>query len=139
MGRLIGTARFRKILGATCLLLTIAIGWLALRSPASPIGAATVNKIRPGMPRAEVENLLGGPPGDYCHRRTIYDAVGVLVPEGQLVAAEYSLEGTEEWHGDRMLIAVKFGPTDKVESAFGLRRAPPSWYRAWQRWLPFLN
>ena len=107
--------------------------------PASPIGAATLDKIRPGMQRAEVEELLGGPPGDYRRRGAIYDAIAVVVPDGQPAAAEHSLEGTEEWRGDQMLIAVRFDRTGGVESAFGLPLAPSSWYRTLQRWLPFLG
>ncbi len=131
--------RFLWILGMACLILAIVVGLWPLCSPASPISAATLDKIRPGMPRAEVEELLGGPPGDYRHRGVVYDASGVLLPVGQAAAAEYSLDGTEEWRGDQMLIAVRFDRTGGVESAFGLPLAPPSWYRTLQRWLPFLG
>ena len=91
------------------------------------------------MPRNGVEELLGGPSGDYRRPGTVYDAMSVVVPDGQPAAAEYSLEGTEEWRGDQMLIAVRFDRTGGVESAFGLPLAPPPWSRTLQQWLPFLG
>ena len=127
------------ILGALCLILATGIGALTLRPSPSPICAASLNKIRQGMPRAEVEQLLGGSSGDYCRRGTIYDATAVVVPDGEPTAVEYSLEGTEEWRGDRMLIAVRFDLTGRVESAFGVGLAPPPWYRTLQQWVPFLR
>ena len=127
------------LLGALCLILAIGIGALALRPSPSPICAASLNKIRQGMPRTEVEQLLGGLPGDYCHPGTIYDATAVVVPCGEPTAAEYSREGTKEWRGDRMLIVVRFDLTGRVESAFGVGLAPPPWYRTLQRWVSFLR
>jgi hypothetical protein len=91
------------------------------------------------MSRAEVEKLLGGPPGNYGLPGTIYDATAVVVPAGQPPAAEYSMKEMEEWDGDRMLIAVRFDQTGKVVYAFGVEPAPPTWYRALQQWLPFLR
>jgi hypothetical protein len=91
------------------------------------------------MSRAEVQKLLGGPAGDYGHGRTIYDATAIVVPAGQPPVAEYSLEATEEWRGDHMLIAVKFDQTGKVVQAFGVEPAPPFWYRSLQQWVPFLR
>jgi hypothetical protein len=132
------TIRFRQILGAVFSVLTIGISILAFRGSrpvSSPINVATLGKIHTGMQRAEVEALLGGAPGDYSRRRAIYDASVVIIPDSQTVSVEYSLEGAQEWRGDRMLIAVKFDRTGSVESAFGLPLAPPSWYRSLQRWL----
>ena len=129
----------RWIMGTLCLILATGIGMLALRPSPSPICTASLDKIHPGMPRAGVAELLGGPPGDYGRRGTTYDATSVSVPDGQPAAAAYSLEGTEEWHGDRMLIAVRFDWTGTVESAFGVDLAPPPWYRTLQQWLPFLR
>jgi hypothetical protein len=129
----------RGIMGTLCLILATGIGILALRPSPSPICTASLDQIHPGMPCAGVEELLGGPPGDYGHRGTTYDATSVILPDGQPAAAEYSLEDTEEWHGDRMLIAVRFDRTGGAESAFGVDLAPPPWYRSLQQWLPFLR
>jgi outer membrane protein assembly factor BamE (lipoprotein component of BamABCDE complex) len=127
--------RSRWLLVAACLIVAAGIAYLALRS-SSPISAANLNKIRPGMSRGEVEALLGGPAGDYRRWHVVYNAVGVVVPEGQPEADEYTSEGHEEWLGDEMYIAVKFDRAGRVESAHGLRLAPGPWYRRLQRWVP---
>lgn len=131
--------RSRWLLAALCLLLAADLGLLALRLSPSPINAASLDRIRPGMTRAEVEALLGGPPGDYRRRGAVYDALAVVVPDGQPEADKYTSEGTEEWLGDRMLIAVRFDRGDRVELAYGVLPDPPAWYRALRRWLPFLD
>jgi hypothetical protein len=100
-----------------------------------PISAATLDKIHAGLPRAEVEAFLGGPPGDYGRGGAVYDGSVVITPRGQPDSAEYSFEGTEQWRGDRMVIAVRFDRAGRVESAFGLPLAPTSWRRSLQRWL----
>jgi len=45
-------------------------GLVVLGAEAGPsrISVGTLDKIRPGMARAEVEELLGGPPGDYSRQ-----------------------------------------------------------------------
>jgi hypothetical protein len=70
---------------AACLLL------LALRPAPPPIRRANLDQIRPGMDRADVAALLGGPPGDYRRRARVFDATAVVVPAGQPPADEYSL------------------------------------------------
>ncbi len=91
------------------------------------------------MSRAEVEELLGGAPGNYGHGGTIYDATAIVVPTGQPPVGEYNLEATEEWRGDDLLIAVKFDQASRVVYAFGVEPAPPLWYRSLQQWFPFLR
>ncbi|WP_157369833.1 hypothetical protein [Zavarzinella formosa] len=131
-----GKFRSRWLAGALGLSLLLGIGLLILRSTASPICEANLNKIRPGMPRAAVEKLLGGPAGDYRHRETVYDATEIVLPDGEPMAAEYVLVDAEEWRGDRMLIGVTFDETNRVKSTFGVRVVAASWYRTMWRWLP---
>src|SRR6516165_8661483 len=95
--------RYRWVLAAICFALITGFLMLSLHPSRSSICAASVHKIHAGMSRAEVEELLGGPPGNYGQPGTIYDAAAIVVPAGQPPAAEYSLDGTEEWRGDRML------------------------------------
>jgi hypothetical protein len=90
------------------------------------------------MQRAEVEQLLGGPAGDYRRHGTIYDAMAVLTPgwldfdprEGLSVA------GCDQWEGDAIMIAVEFDQSGGVKSAFGALPAAPLWYRALRCWVP---
>src|SRR5262245_46448112 len=92
-----------------------------VRPPPSPISSTNLEKIRPGMTHAEVGGLLGGPPGDYRPRPTIYDAAAVIVPEGQKTADEdLSLAAHDQWRGENLLIVVNFNGDGKVKSAFGL-------------------
>jgi hypothetical protein len=130
--------RRRYVLSGLLLAFICGVGlWAAWPAP-SPIGRAGLGKIRPGMRRAEVEALLGGPPGDYRCEGAVYEATAVEAPGWHPPTADYSLDGAEEWRGDRMLIAVKFDRDGRVESAFGVGRAPARWYRVLQSWLPFL-
>ena len=82
---------------------------------------------------------MGGPPGDYRRGPRVYDADGPVVPGWQAGDKELSLAWPDQWRGDRLLIAVAFDDQGKVQAAFGLRPAPPAWYREVQGWLPFLR
>jgi hypothetical protein len=63
-----------------------------------------LERVVPGMTRAEVVTLLGGPPGDY---RT---------DPGRFSVAHHSLYalGFEEWVADEAKAAVWFDPDDRV-------------------------
>lgn len=67
-------------------------------------------QILPGMPRKQVESLLGSPPGDYT------TAPYVLPP----VASRYAASGGwVHWIGDKGVIFIRFDKKDRVlETAF---------------------
>jgi hypothetical protein len=114
------------------------LAWLLALRPGSPaIGPASLDAIRPGMDRAEVVQLLGGPPGDYRRRTTtVYKATAVVVPNGMPCDDEdLSLEFPDQWQGEAMLIVVRFDEEGKVRSAYGVLPSPPLWYRTVRRWL----
>jgi hypothetical protein len=129
-----------------CLLLVLVclVGPMAavavLRVPPSAADRAILDRIQPGTPRVEVERMLGGPPGDYCHGRTIYAATAIVVPRGQETGDEaFDLAEESQWQRDGLLIVVHFDEADRVEFAFGLLPSRQPWYRLLQRWLPFLG
>ncbi len=125
------------ILGLAAVYLTVLVVYLAVLCwpPAGPT-AATLNQIRPGMDRTEVEHLLGGPPGDHRHGNTIYDAAAVVLPTWQAFDAdELTLATKDQWEEDGLLVVVRFDEAGKVRSAFGLLPSPPAWYRTLRRWL----
>jgi hypothetical protein len=82
--------------------------WLTMPAP-SRINDATVASIRPGMTGADVERLLGGPPGDYT-TRDVYWAMesSRLVPPGTPLS----------WIGDEGEATVYFDEEGGVTGAF---------------------
>jgi hypothetical protein len=66
---MLGAMRKRRkvVLGlaAAALVLTGHVGWRAFAPPRHRITADSIRAIRGGMTLAEVETLLGAPPGDY--------------------------------------------------------------------------
>jgi hypothetical protein len=62
-------------------------------------------RIQPGMTRAEVEQLLGVPPGGYCAERTRLASDPPLAPE---------LEGGELWVTDNGGIVVAFDDSGRA-------------------------
>jgi hypothetical protein len=80
----------------------------ALTPARAQITEAAFRRIGPGMPRQEVEAILGGPPGDYMtdHRFLALDiwGNGVLMRPGQRA----------EWWGDGGIIQVGFDPADRT-------------------------
>jgi hypothetical protein len=67
---MLGAMRKRKrmlVVVALVAAVTLAgfVGWLAFAPSRHPINLAGFEQIREGMPQAEVEDLLGGPPGNY--------------------------------------------------------------------------
>ena len=127
------------IAGGVCLFLLMVSWFWALKPAPSRISAGTLDKIQPGMARAEVEELLGGPPGDYSRQQMIYDPEDPFVPTGQADDAELSLSPEDQWRGERLMIVVDFDGAGKVKWAVGLRPARSGWYQMLQRWLPFLR
>jgi outer membrane protein assembly factor BamE (lipoprotein component of BamABCDE complex) len=99
------------------------------------IDPAHCRQINKGMTRAEVEAILGGPPGVYC---TEYVGYGFVVQVGDCGFVDGDTVGT--WVGNEGVISVGF---DKQGRAKWLvfeeaSRPPPSpslayWLRAWLR------
>jgi hypothetical protein len=62
---------------------------------------ADCDRIEIGMTRAQVEHVLGGPPGDYRTRHTFPPAISMYV-------------FWDKWQGDGGLIFVDFDGDDRV-------------------------
>jgi hypothetical protein len=67
-----------------------------LATRGSPVTQSAFQRIEEGMTRAEVEAILGGPPGDYCTR-----------PPAPVV---YSYVTGERWQGDDVDVWIEFVP-----------------------------
>src|SRR5262245_51365959 len=92
-------------LGLGGLAISAAAGYAALALTAGPqLKEENINKIEVGMTRAEVESLLGGPPGDYGPRADFGSLFGNPPREGAL-----------EWHGVNGGIRVLFDAQAIVE------------------------
>jgi hypothetical protein len=63
--------RTRKLVAAVGLAVVVAVGAFVLWPRQDRITRENYGRIQPGMPRAEVEAILG-PPGDYTTRRNRY-------------------------------------------------------------------
>src|SRR5436305_11095599 len=74
---------------ASCVLIAAVLAWPWLAA-ASRIDRAHFDRLALGMPQAEVERILGGPPRNEC--RTDVD-VWVLRDDGSRVSAEETLGG----------------------------------------------
>ena len=88
------------LLGAS---LPLALPWRC------PVTRAASERIKEGMTLAQVEEILGGPPGDYrtrppAPRGGILGVVVILGP----------LHRREEWHGDEGTVVVGFQDDDTV-------------------------
>ena len=79
---------------AACLLLSAPV-WMAVVPPhPSPVTKAAYDRVQTGMNRAEVEAILGGPPGDDRTRPT--DSVADTWPEPE----QWKPTGHTAWRGD---------------------------------------
>lgn len=103
--------RGRWWLGAMAMLLLVLGAALPLVLPwRSPVTRASSELIQPGMTRAVVEQLLGGPPGDYRTRppppfvlRIAFDSSGRIV--------------REQWEGHEGITTVSFYDDGTVHDA----------------------
>ena len=69
-----------------------------------PIDWEHFERIKAGMSRAEVEAILGGPPGDYHTENIFYCSFGVTF-EGRF----------EWWSGNEGAILIRFDEQDRVQ------------------------
>jgi hypothetical protein len=98
-------------------------GLLAASAPrAKRATRAHFDRVREGMSRAEVEEALGGPPGDYRTGPVTWDDGAPGRPAGTPVSS--GLEGELEWSGDDGVISVRFfaGRTVSEKSLYPGRR-----------------
>jgi len=75
-----------------------------------------MEQVVPGMTRAEVEALLGGPPGDYCsdpERFRIDHHSLTQIPLGFDIKEWCQLK-QEVWRGDEAFVEVRFGADGRV-------------------------
>ena len=95
---------------------TVALGlWLALRpEPDHPLSVETYRKIHLGMTRAEVEAVVGGPPG-VIGPKPKYLSGGALEEEGHIGPHGFFVGPTAEWYGHRGRIVVGFDDAGRVK------------------------
>lgn len=89
------TKRTRRLLVLSALALLVVGGsaFLRLRSLSnSPINVENFNRIQEGMTQAEVEAILGGPPGSYTKRPVVW----------------YASRITSYWVGDKWIISIEW-------------------------------
>jgi SmpA / OmlA family len=90
------------------------------------------DRITEGMSRAEVEDILGGPPGDFSTGGDVY-STSYSISDGP---APTRRGPWESWYGNEGVIFVGFDEQGRVrERRFGSPMRPPLTYRlrAWLR------
>lgn len=120
----------RLVWVVACLALAVGLGiWFVTRP--HPVNETNFNRIRVGMTQAEVEAILGCPPGDYATRPWMADAFEEDYQEPDRL---------ETWASDWGYIRVRFDKSDRV-SAKELRDQFPipqpgllDRLRAWLGW-----
>ena len=102
--------------------------WNVIAASRPGISTYHSRKIKTGMTRSMVEDILGGPPGDY---RT----PPLRVPDDELLSRR---PPGEHWQGDRFSVYVAFDLNDRVAQVTGFFPGPmrSSWYRGLQGWIP---
>jgi hypothetical protein len=139
------TMRRRKLLVVLAGLAVLAVGAFLLWPRPDRITRDYFQRIRIGMGRAEVEAILGGPPGDYT-------TLNVSPHIGMRIVVDMDDDGTirnyppEEWTGNTMSIWVSFGPSGKVIStSYEDSESVKEWpwdnlrwrfWRQWRKWFP---
>jgi hypothetical protein len=86
--------------------------WCKPSGRMTPRAAAT---IRAGMTEKEVEQILGGPPGDYRTRTAIYGGL-MAIPAGVLENAEQKRTYGRTWTGNEVQVDVLFDQSGRVFS-----------------------
>jgi hypothetical protein len=132
--------RRRKLLGALVVLaVLVAAGIFVIWPRPDQITRANLDRIKKGMRRAEVEAILGGPPGDYRNGPIIHHIEASY-------AAHVHTDGSLTWEGDDGFGWISFDSSGSVmDCRFHastrkhqtllenvLWRAK----RQWHRWLP---
>lgn len=85
-------------------------------SMSARISADSFKAIEPGMARAQVEHLLGGPPGQYNTATLRYYSAGSVLWSGSWQSLE--------WTGNRGTIRVGFDSAGTVQRSVFFRAQP---------------
>jgi hypothetical protein len=99
------STKIRAIVCLSVVLLAAAFTVSRWNHERSAINRASYLRIQPGMNRSQVEEILGGPPGDYCTEATF------LVSDPPL---SHELEAGEIWTGDDGGVVALFDPSGVV-------------------------
>jgi hypothetical protein len=121
-----GRARFYLLILA--LLITSAVGgWFILnQEPDHPLGRRNYIRIKAGMTRADVEAILGGPPGAGGQAPGETSFVALVEQEGS-VDALGALQGKPAiWYNDRGQIIVMFDGWDQSARVVGKQLYRPA-------------
>ena len=144
--------RRRKLLVALAGLVLVGVGVFCLTPGRVDITYRNSEQIRRGMSRAEIQTIIGGPPGDYSTHPTIPVPGGLLRypaahEEPFLVRrALRATDLTERWQDDGARLTVSFDQSGhaleaRYESLGGIKLRPLDnlrWRarRQWRRWFP---
>jgi hypothetical protein len=108
-------SRRRKVLAALAaggLLLALLVPLAAPLRRQVHIDRAACDRVKPGMSEAEVEAVLGGPPGCYTGwRYTAYTAMGGTAMTNLLTPGGHHFR---DWQGNEGCIMVGFDRDDRV-------------------------
>lgn len=108
----------KLILGTSAALIFLLSVLLALATPARcPVTEAACERITVGMTVAEVESILGGPPGDY---RTM------PVPHPSLSSKDGGIFDLRDWCGNQGGVEVFFDASGRVQGAWFEKIEAPS-------------
>jgi hypothetical protein len=106
---------------------------LGLLLPSScPVTRAAFERIKPGMTRAEVEGILGGPAGDYSTRPVTFLFVveggggSMVVGSPSVTRPVYADETIEEWLGNEGVVFTHFLADGRVYELWFVERTSTS-------------
>jgi hypothetical protein len=105
------------------------VGWLWLAIPPHRINVATFRGIQHGMTLAEVEAILGVPPGDY-RDRTAGWPVGAL-----FLRNDEDQPVKQEWHSDEASIGAYFNKQGRYVGGGCVNFEPPTLFQRLRAWL----
>jgi hypothetical protein len=120
------------------------------RRPSPQVTEESFRKLQKGMTRAEVEAVLGGPPGDYGRVRRAYHVCAWEPPTcavfhnirhdreeptAEEIDAVTAREAVAVWWGTHLAIAVQFNEGGKAASlGYGWASPEPSFWDAIGEW-----